>query len=118
MLACEISLFEVLAKGAKLASEGRAEAGRVSLAIKSIQSDSAIRKVGAYTDDTMSTAIDLRRHHSDFVDCLILASALSECDVFVTEDAGIQKNEDLMKTALQLKPKFKVLTLKGLLGGQ
>jgi hypothetical protein len=65
----------VLARGAKLASKGKADPGRVSLAIKSILSDSSIGKVEAYTEDTMTMAIELRRHHNDFVDCLILASA-------------------------------------------
>jgi PIN domain nuclease of toxin-antitoxin system len=115
VLASEISLFEVLAKGAKLVAEGRADPGRVSLAIKSILSDGSIGKVDAYTEDTMTMAIELRRHHSDFVDCLILASAANECDALVTEDAGIPRNDDLMKAVLQHKPKFRILTLRAIL---
>ena len=118
VLAAEISLFEVLAKGAKLALEGKADPGRVSLAIKSILSDGSIGKVGAYTEDAMGMAIELRRHHSDFVDCLILASAANECDALVTEDVGIPRNDDLMKAMLHHKPEFKVLTLKALLARQ
>ena len=63
----------------------------------------------------MAMAIELRSYHADFVDCVIMASAASECDVLVTEDAGMSKNEGLMKEALRRKPNFKTLTLKALL---
>jgi PIN domain nuclease of toxin-antitoxin system len=114
--ASEISLFELLAKGAKLVSEGKADPGRVSLALKSIISDDSIKKVKVYTDETMSIAMELRGHHSDFVDCLILASAASECDVLVTEDASIQRSDGLTKVMVRRKPGFRNVTLKGLLG--
>ena len=114
-LASQISLFEVLAKGAKLVSEGKADPARVSLAIKSILSDGSIGKVEAYTEDIMTMAIELRRYHSDFVDCLILASAANECDTLVTEDADMPKNDDLMKAVLRHKPKFRILMLRALL---
>ncbi|HVC27794.1 MAG TPA: PIN domain-containing protein [Nitrososphaerales archaeon] len=115
VLASEVSLFEVLAKGAKLASQGKADPGRVSLAIKSIMSDHSIGKVGAFAEDTMAMAIELRAHHADFVDCVIVASAANECDALVTEDAGIPKNDGLMKAVLRRKPGFRTLTLKALL---
>jgi len=115
LLASEISLFEVLAKGAKLVLEGKADPGRISLAIKSIQSDTNIGKVEPYTEGIMALAIELRRHHDDFVDCLILASAANECDVLVTEDAGITRNDNLMNALRQLEPNFKVLSLGALL---
>jgi len=115
VLASEISLFEVLAKGAKLVSEGKADPGRVSLAVKSILNDGSIGKVEAYTEDTMTMAIELRGHHSDFVDCLILASAAKECDTLITEDSGVPKNDDLMKAVLRHKPKFRILKLRELL---
>jgi PIN domain nuclease of toxin-antitoxin system len=115
VLASEISLFEVLAKGAKLVSQGKADAGRVSLAIKSILSDSSIGKVDAYTEDIMAMAVELRGHHADFVDCLILASAVNECDALVTEDEDIPKNNDMMKAVLRRKPEFRILALRTLL---
>jgi PIN domain nuclease of toxin-antitoxin system len=118
VLAAEISLFELLAKGAKLVAEGKADPGRVSLAIKSILSDSSIGKVEGYTEEMMTMAIELRRHHKDFVDCLILASAASECDALVTEDAGIPRNHDLMNALLLRKPKFRILALRALLAQQ
>jgi hypothetical protein len=118
IFAAEISLFEVLAKGAKLVAEEKADAGRVSLAVKSILSDESISKVGSYADDMVAMAIAFRSHHSDFVDCLILASAVNECEVFVTEDAGIPKNDGLMKAVLQRSPEFRVLALKALLARQ
>ena len=116
LLASDISLFEVLAKGAKLASEGKADPERISLAIKSILADKSIEKVSAYSEETMKMAIELRGYHSDFVDCLILASAASACDIFVTEDSGIPKKDELLKAILRRKPRFRILTLRALLG--
>ena len=63
-------------------------------------------------------AIELRPHHSDFMDCLILASAANECDILVTEDAGTPKNGDLVNAILQHKPKFRILTLRAFLNRQ
>jgi predicted nucleic acid-binding protein len=114
VLTSEISLFELLAKGAKLASQGKADPARVSLAIKSILSDSSIGKVGAYAEETMVMAIELRAHHAD-LDCVIMASAVNECEALVTEDVAISKNDGLMKTVLARKPDFRTLTLKALL---
>lgn len=116
VLASEISLFELLAKGAKLVAEGKADRGRVSLAVKSILSDASIGKASAYAEGTMAAAIEFREHHSDFVDCLILASAAGECDALVTEDAAIPKNRGMMDAVLRRKPGFRVLTLSALLG--
>lgn len=115
VLASQISLFEVLAKGAKLASEGRADAERVSLAVKSILSDASVGKADTYDEDTMTMAIEFRRHHNDFVDCLIVAAAASHCDALVTEDSAIAKNGDLMKAILRHKPEFKILALRDVL---
>lgn len=116
--AAEISLFEILAKGAKLVIDGKADTARVSLALKSILNDPSIGKASAYAEETMAMAIELRRHHSDFVDCLILASAANECDALVTEDAAISKNDGLVQAILRRNPKFKILTLKALVAGQ
>jgi len=116
VLTSEISLFELLATGAKLASQGKADPERLSLAIKSIMSDSSIGNVGANAGETMAIAIELRVHHADFVDCVIMATAANECEALVTEDAAISKNDGLMKAVLARKPDFRTLTLKGLLG--
>jgi predicted nucleic acid-binding protein len=110
----DLSVFELLAKGAKLASQGKADPERVLLAIKSILSDSGIGKVGAYKESTMAAAVELRSHHADFVDCVILASAASECDAIVTEDSGITTNAGLKKVVLSRNPEFKFLNVKGL----
>jgi PIN domain nuclease of toxin-antitoxin system len=115
VVASEISLFEVLAKGAKLASQGKADPDRISLAIKSVLSDGSIGKVDPFSEDAVEMAIELRAHHADFLDCVIIASAASQCDALVTEDAGIPRNDGLMDAVRRRKPEFRTLTLKALL---
>lgn len=72
----EMSLFELAAKGAKLVEDGSADAERIAQAVQSIVSDETLRKVRPYEDGVLPFAIALRRHNSDFVDCVILASAV------------------------------------------
>jgi len=75
----DISMFELLAMGAKFAAEGEVSKDRVALAVKAIMGDDKIMKVSAYGERVASTSIELRRYHRDFVDCLIVASALEHC---------------------------------------
>jgi hypothetical protein len=50
---------------------------------------------------------------SDFIDCLILSTALNHCDALVTEDQlfhGLKKNDRSIKLKSAINPKFKIQT--------
>lgn len=111
----EISLFELTAKGAKLAKDKVADRQRLVQAVQSLISDESFGKVKVYEEELLSLAVDLRQHHSDFVDCLVLASALSACEILVTEDEFLTGNNELMKLARKIRPKFIVETSRQLL---
>jgi len=110
----EISLFELAAKGAKLAKNRLADRERLAQAVQSLVLDESLGKVKVYDEEVLSLAIDLRQHHSDFVDCLILASAVSSCEVLVTEDELLTGNDDLMAFVKKIKPAFSITTSRKL----
>ena len=114
----EISFFELAAKGAKLARDGLANRDRLSQAVQSLVSDESFRKVNVYEEERLSLAIDLRQHHSDFFDCLILASAVSTCEILVTEDQLLTGNNELTEFVRKIKPEFVVTTSKRLLASR
>jgi predicted nucleic acid-binding protein len=111
----EMSLFELAAKGAKLVRNGSVEAERLTQAVQSIASDERLRKIQLYQDGVLPLAINLRRHHSDFMDCVILASAVSACEILVTEDESLAHDSELIKLARKARPEFSVSTFKRLL---
>ena len=114
----EISLFELAAKGAKLAKDGLANKERLTQAVQSLVSDESLGKVGAYEDGLLQLAVDLRQNHSDFVDCLILATAVSACEMLVTEDELLTSNNELMATVRRIKPELVVASSRRLLGNR
>lgn len=112
---CDISVFEVLAKGAKFATSGKADEERVNRAVQALLGDAGIRKAGAYEDGVGRTAIRLRRYHRDFVDCLIIAAALEHCEGLVTEEE-FKDEPDLVMFIRERSPSFRVLKAKELAG--
>jgi PIN domain nuclease of toxin-antitoxin system len=114
----EISFFELAAKGAKLARDGLANRDRLAEAVQSLVSDESFGKVNVYDAELLSLAIDLRQHHSDFVDCLILASAVSACEILVTEDELLTGNNELKEFVRRTKPEFLITTSKRLLASR
>ena len=51
---------------------------------------------------------------NDFIDCIILSSALNNCDVLVTEDNEIHaltENQEYLDLVLALNPAFKIQRL-------
>lgn len=109
-----MSIFELSAKGAKHVATGTLSAERVTRGIRAIVHDDRITLVPMHDSSALLMAFKLRRMLSDFIDCLILSSAINQNDAIVTEDKDIQnlktKREfnDLVAT---VNPKFKTQTL-------
>jgi hypothetical protein len=51
--------------------------------------------IAPWNGEVQRLAFDFRLDHSDFIDCLILASAMIHADVFISEDITLKK---LLKT--------------------
>jgi predicted nucleic acid-binding protein len=110
----EMSLFELAAKGAKLVDDGSADAERLAQAVRSIVSDETLGKVRLYEEGILPIAIALRRHNSDFIDCVILASAVLTSEILVTEDELLLRSSEMIKLARKTNPKFLICSFKHL----
>lgn len=110
----EMSLFELAAKGAKLVGKGSADAERVAQAVQSIVSDETLRKVRLHEHGVLPLAIALRRHNTDFIDCVILASAVLTSQVLVTEDELLLRSSEIIKLARRTNPEFLIYDFKHL----
>lgn len=118
----EISLFELAAKGSKYASEGALPSERISKGLKAIIHEKRINKISLRDADVLSHAIALKAGGilSDFIDALILSSALIYCEALVTEDRHIQAadlNEDFIGMKRALNPKLEIRSMKEALNG-
>ena len=108
---CDISVFELSAKGTKHVSAGKLPPERVTRGIRAIVYNEQIEIIPTYESQLLLTAFKLRKTLNDFIDCLILSAGINQCDILLTEDNDIQnlKNNKEFNELLSTKnPKFKI----------
>jgi PIN domain nuclease of toxin-antitoxin system len=108
---CDISIFELSAKGAKHVSAGVLPAERVTRGIRAIIYNEAIETIPMHDSALLLTAFKLRSMLHDFIDCLILSAAINRCDILLTEDQDIQelkKNKEFSELRIAINPKFRI----------
>lgn len=114
----DITLFELSAKGAKYITLGTLTAERVSRGIRAIVYDDRIERIPVHDSSVLLTAFKLRRMLNDFIDCLILSSAINRTDALVTEDGDIhdiREKREFQELLQTINPQFKIQTLKEIL---
>ncbi len=107
----EISLFELAAKGAKLALESELTYQDVLRGIDTIRYEKRFKIIGWTSNPTiLEMSFKIRTIHSDFIDSLIVATAIYSADIFATYDrelvAKIMKENEIMVEIEKIKPKF------------
>ncbi|MCW4013718.1 MAG: PIN domain-containing protein [Candidatus Bathyarchaeota archaeon] len=104
-----LSLFEISAKGAKLVQNGLTTKEKVLKGVTSLNLDDRFQKVD-FTDPLIQdTAITLRGRIKDYLDCLILASAIHTSQLMLTEDKIIKRVAEESKEIIQgINPDFRV----------
>lgn len=110
----DISLFELSAKGAKHIIAATLPAERVTKGIKAILYEETIKTIPTHESTILLTAFELRKMLSDFIDCLILSSAINQCDALITEDCDIQSlrnNKEFNELLKRINPKFRIQAL-------
>jgi PIN domain nuclease of toxin-antitoxin system len=110
----DISLFELSAKGAKHVTDGTLTPERVTRGIKAIVYDDAIEIIPIHDNNLLLTSFKLKRILNDYIDCLILSSAINQCDALITEDNDIQnlkKNKEFNELLTTTNTKFKIQKL-------
>lgn len=113
-----ITIFELSAKGAKYIVSGDIESDRVARGIRSIVYNEKIEKIPLYDTSILLTSFKLRKILEDFIDCLILSSAINKCDILVTEDEDIrclEEKKEYQEIKKPINPKFKIRTLNEVL---
>ncbi|MFX0207499.1 MAG: hypothetical protein ACFFDT_16045 [Candidatus Hodarchaeota archaeon] len=81
-----ISLFELQAKGAKYYRTGELTPQEVTQGIASINMEPQLRKIPFWESNISLLALELRKKHNDFINCLILSSSMITADVLISED--------------------------------
>lgn len=108
-----LTLFELTAKGLKLASkEGVITPQDIRIGIDSIKNDMRLTEI-SYNDNPLiiELASNLKKIHNDTIDCLIFATAISSCDCIATMDElfyeQLNKSPQLMKKVREINDHFK-----------
>ena len=114
----QITLFELSAKAAKYVNNGTLLPETVTEGIRAIVYEEELEKVQVYDSKILLTSFKLRNALTDFVDCLIAASAINTCDALITEDQEIHKltkKNGINKLIEAINPNFKIKTLNEIL---
>jgi predicted nucleic acid-binding protein len=113
-----VSIFELLAKSSKYIVKNELSPERAALGIRAILYDDIIEKISVDSSKVMLTAFTLRSLMSDFIDCLIVSTALNHCDVLITEDQDIQnltENKKYLELVASVNSNFKIHSLAQIL---
>ena len=114
----EITLFELSAKGAKYVVSRMLSPERVLRGLRAIIYDNRIGRVPIYDTTILSTAFKIRSLLNDFIDCLILSSAINKANALVTEDDDILMllhKKEFNSIIERLNSKFEIMTIKDLI---
>jgi PIN domain nuclease of toxin-antitoxin system len=114
----DISIFELSAKGAKHITNGTLTPERVTRGIKAIIYDDTIETIPIHDNKLLLTSFKLKSILNDFIDCLILSSAINQCDALITEDSDIQnlkKNKEFNELQKTTNTTFKIQKLTEIL---
>jgi PIN domain nuclease of toxin-antitoxin system len=114
----QITIFELSAKGAKYIKEGQLSPERVTRGISAIIYSDTIETIPMHDTTILHTSFKLRNMLNDFIDCLILSSAMNNDDAIITEDNEIQslrKNTEFHNIVADLNPGFKILKLNDII---
>jgi len=112
ILMSQITIFELSAKGAKYIKEDLLSPERVTRGISAIMYNDAIETIPIHDTTILLTAFKLRNMLNDFIDCLILSTAINHSEGIITEDNEIQrlkKNSELKNLVADLKQRFKII---------
>ena len=110
----QITIFELSAKGAKYIKEDMLSPERVTRGLNAIIYNDDIETIPMHDTTILQTAFKLRNMLNDFIDCLILSSAMNNSEAIITEDNEIQslkKNTQFQNLIADLNPGFKIIKL-------
>lgn len=107
----EISIFELSAKAAKYVTNNVLLPEWVTSGIRALLFDEDIEKIPIHHSTVLLTAFTLKGLMVDFIDCLILSTAINCCDALITEDNVIRnlpKNKKFLELLSNTNQNFKI----------
>jgi PIN domain nuclease of toxin-antitoxin system len=106
-----ITLFELSAKGAKMIKAGKLTVNDVIDGINALTSWKNILSIDPWNGEVQRLAFDFRYDHSDYIDCLVLASAIIHANVLISEDITLKKllNTKWLNRVREINAEFEIL---------
>ncbi|HUT81226.1 MAG TPA: hypothetical protein VMZ29_08485 [Candidatus Bathyarchaeia archaeon] len=107
----EITLFELAAKGAKIATDTVLTYQEVVRGLDTLRYDKRLHIQSWTSNPTiLELAYAFRAFHADFIDCLILATAVCSSEIYATYDDEvfnkIVENKKAIATITTINPQF------------
>lgn len=113
-----MTIFELSAKGAKYVALGKIPPERISRGIRALAYAETVTMIEIRETTILHTAFKLRKILNDFIDCLILSSAINQCDALITEDVeihDIKEDKNYQELINAKNPKFQILKVAEIL---
>ena len=113
----ELTLFELSAKGARYAASGVLDPERVRRGVLAVARDEGLVRVPLLDEEVLKTSHSLRGILGDYLDCVILSSAINRCDTILTEDGlirGLPEDQSYRDLINRVNPGFIISSSKAI----
>ena len=113
----ELTLFELSAKGAKHVLSREINVDRVLRGLTVVANDKTLTRIPMFETEIIKNSYALRKIIDDYIDCIIVSSAIHMCDALITEDRLIQElsNKPSFRIMLdETNPSFQILSSQNL----
>ncbi len=114
----KVTIFELIAKGAKYVRLGILSPMRVIRGVKAIVHNDRIEKIELDNADILYTSFKLRKHLEDYIDCIILSTAIHYADIMLTEDSellALPKKQWFKEIIENINPNLRITSYKALI---
>jgi hypothetical protein len=115
----ELTLFELSVKGAKYIASKTLDPDRVRRGVLTVARDEGLVRIPLLDEEVLKTSLSLRGILGDYLDCVILSSAINRCDTILTQDAlirGLPENQSYRDLINRINPGFIISSSKAIPG--
>ncbi len=99
----DISLFELSAKGNKYVQQSIIAPTDLTNGLNTIVNEVQLSRIPIHYSEIQLLAFKIGKLHKDFIDCLILATAYYNSDIFLTLDDELLNLEDKFRKELDIE---------------
>jgi len=99
----ELVYFELSAKASKFILQGILKIEDLLDGISFIHNYQKIKKIPIFHPEILILSQEFRNNHKDYIDCLILASAIKSADKFITLDTELKRKINTLWNGIIVK---------------